>query len=211
MMTEDTGLQRRAMFGVLGGAAALGLSAAAEAAPAGKPAPAGKATEPRQGWATQDGAIRLLAPGKIRSTYDPLSYILIHEAFSRFGIAHDEVQGEILHALFTDDALVQTAKGHGEPFQQIHGRQAIVSNFLNVLSQQRDQRRHCMTNVLIQDLTQETASAIAYGVVTTAADGLRIGASVFYSADLRRAEAGHWRFTRLYIGMDDYAGQPPKV
>lgn len=199
---RSEGAHRRAALGLLGGATLLGMAGAAGAA---------NPTQPRQAWASRDGAVKLQPPSGVATTFDPMSYLLVQEVFARFGIAHDEVQGAVLDALFTDDAELQVAKGHGAPFQTLKGRKIIVGNFLSVLSQQQDQRRHIISNVVVQALTKDEASALAYGVVVTAANGLAVGASVIYSADLRRTPEGHWRFSRLYIGMDDYAGQPPKV
>jgi hypothetical protein len=44
--------------------------------------------------------------------------------------------------------------------------------------------------------------------VTIANDGLSLGATVIYSADLHKGSDGVWRFSRLVIGMDGYAGAP---
>jgi hypothetical protein len=67
-----------------------------------------------------------------------------------------------------------------------------------------------MTNVLVESLAADTASAIAYGIVPVAADGLTLGATVIYVADLSREDDGCWRFSYFYIGLDNYAGQKPK-
>jgi DNA repair protein RadA/Sms len=63
--------------------------------------------------------------------------------------------------------------------------------------------------VQFESLQSDRAVCIAYGVVTIANDGLSLGATVIYSADLVRAPDGLWRFSRLLIGMDGYAGQKP--
>lgn len=197
--------RRMILFTAIAGAAALPF-VKADAAP-----PAAKKTEPRQGWAHKDGRIRMLAPATVSATASPMDYLLIHEAFARYGMAHDEVQIDVLAALFTDDAVLEVAKGSGTPFQTVRGGKAIVANFANVLSQQLDQRRHCFTNILIEKLDGNRASSLAFGLVSVAADGLILGATVFYAADLQRGADGHWRFTRLFIGMDDYVTAPPKV
>ena len=199
--------RRMILFSAIAGAAALPLMGTeAATTPATK-----QKTEPRQAWAHKDGRIRMLAPSAVSATANPMDYLLIHEAFARYGMAHDEVQIDILAALFTDDAVLEVAKGSGKPFQSVKGGKAIVANFANVLSQQLDQRRHCFTNILIEKLEGDEASSLAYGLVSVAADGLILVATVFYAADLKRGPDGHWRFTRLFIGMDDYVTPPPKV
>ncbi len=62
--------------------------------------------------------------------------------------------------------------------------------------------------MVIEELTPETAKALAYGVVTVAADGLTIGATVIYTTELRKEADGAWRFSRFVIGMDDYIRRP---
>jgi ketosteroid isomerase-like protein len=200
-MLDDT--RRRLLFGAIAGAAAVPMIEGVAAAQ-------GRPSEPRQGWASKDGAIKLRTPATVQATADPMAYLLIHEAFARYGIAHDEVAIPVLTALFTDDAVLEVAKGNGKPFQTVRGGKAIVANFANVLSQQRDQRRHCFSNIVIERLSGDAADAIAYGLVSVAADGLILGATVVYNASLRRV-GGHWRFSRLFIGMDDYTTPPPKV
>jgi hypothetical protein len=167
-------------------------------------------TFPEQAWAHKLELVNMLPHGAAQVTDNVLDRLLIHEAFARFGMAHDEARTDVLASLFTSDAVLEVAKGKA-PFQRVVGRDTMVKNFGAVISQQTDQRRHCMTNVLIEKLTAKEASALAYGVVTVAADGIIVGASVIYSGDLRREDDGMWRFTRLLIGMDDYSGKPPDV
>lgn len=169
-------------------------------------------TKPRQGWAHKDGRITMALNGAAKVASDPLAYLQIQEAFCRYGIAHDEVQIPVLDSMFTDDAVLQVAEGSGMPFQTVKGRKSITANFANVLSQQRDQRRHCFSNILVESLTATEATAIAYGLVSVAADGLILGATVIYSATLRRTgKTGAWRFSKLFIGMDAYTTPKPKV
>ena len=64
-----------------------------------------------------------------------------------------------------------------------------------------------MTNIVIDRLSANEATTIAYGIVTIAADGLSLGATVIYSAELRKEADGVWRFSKFVIGMDEYAGR----
>jgi hypothetical protein len=103
------------------------------------------------------------------------------------------------------------AEGQGTPFTRFGGRDEIFSRLTRVVAEQADQRRHVISNVLVEalDLAGGTASALAFGLVSVAADGLTLGASVVYAADLRREGDGCWRFGSLFIGMDAYAGRRP--
>ncbi|MFT3866652.1 MAG: nuclear transport factor 2 family protein [Solirubrobacterales bacterium] len=169
-----------------------------------------QATLPEQAWAHKTGKIDLGPQRPIPAASDPLDRLAIAEAFSRFGIAHDEARLDILATCFTADAVLEVVEGSAEPLALMEGREAILAGIGSVITQQQDQRRHCMANVVIDRLDGEEARALAYGFVSVAADGLSLGASVVYSGDLRREADGAWRFTRFLIGMDNYAGQKPE-
>jgi hypothetical protein len=68
-----------------------------------------------------------------------------------------------------------------------------------------------MTNILIEKLTETECQALAFGVVTGAADGLFLAASVYYKGELRLESDGMWRFNYFFIGMDTYAGRKPDI
>lgn len=199
--------RRALLFQTIGGAAAVPLLAPTVfAAPALGAGP----SEPRQAWAHKDGRIAMRAPSAVTARRDPMDYMMLHEALARYGMAHDELRFDVLREVFTDDALLEVAKGSGTAFQTVRGGKAIVANFASVLSQQGDQRRHCFTNVLVEHLDEDTAQLLAYGLVSVAEDGLTLGATVFYQAGLRKM-SGQWRFARLFIGMEDYTTPVPKV
>lgn len=168
------------------------------------------ATQPRQAWAHVDKKISMRpleaadwSPAAVAAR------LQIAEAFYRFGIAHDEARTDVVGSCFTQDAVFEVARGQGEPFVHDQGRARIIRRITGILAEQADQRRHCITNVLVESLSADRASAIAYGQVSVAADGLTLGASVLYVAELVREADGCWRFSYFYIGMDDYAGARP--
>jgi hypothetical protein len=135
----------------------------------------------------------------------------IAEVFYRFAVTYDEAQIPQLVTCFTENASYEVAQSQAEPFVIFSGRADILANLPAVTRMQGDQRRHLISNVLVEelDLAAGTASAIAYAIVAVAANGLSVGASVIYSARLSREEDGCWRFTNLFIGMDSYAGERP--
>lgn len=163
-------------------------------------------TTPAQAWAHKHGLVNMLRHGEARTTDNVLDRLLIQEAFYRYGIAHDEDRVDVLATLFTDDAVLEIAEGK-QPFQRVEGAAALAANFASAIRQQTDQRRHCVTNVVFENLTETEALVIAYGIVTIAADGLTVGVAVIYTADFRKEADGVWRFSRLFIGMDVYSGK----
>jgi len=169
-------------------------------------------TQPRQAWAHRDGKIDMRPlEAADWSPQAVAARLQIQEAFCRFGTAHDEARADVVGSCFTEDAVFEVAQGQAEPFVHYQGRAEIIRRITGIVAEQADQRRHCITNVLVDKLTADTASAIAYGIVPVAADGLTLGATVIYVADLVREQAdGCWRFSYFYIGMDNYAGQKPR-
>jgi hypothetical protein len=165
------------------------------------------ATAPAQAWAHQSGVVRLKANGPPLANQDLRDRLLIQETFARWGIAYDEARLDVVRTLFTPDAVFEVTLGSAEPIARAVGLDEIVLNVGNSLRQQADQRRHALSNLVIDELSKTRATAIAYGIVTIAADGLKLGATVIYSADLRKEADGVWRFSRFVIGMDDYAGR----
>lgn len=163
--------------------------------------------EPRQSWAHKDGVVKLQKNGVKIENDSALDRLLIQEAFARWGIAHDEGQLEVVRSLFTKDGEVQVMLGSKELLDSANGADNVVKMVANSLGQQQDQRRHAMTNIVIDKLTKNEASAIAYGIVTLANDGLTLGASVIYHGELKKEADGVWRFSKFVIGMDYYAGK----
>jgi hypothetical protein len=171
-------------------------------------------TQPLQAWAHRDGKIsmRPLEP----ADWSPAALAAraqIAEAFYRFAIGHDEARFDVVASCFAIDAVFEVAQGQAKGFTQFQGRDEIFERITRIVAEQGDQRRHLMANVVVEslDLNAGTASALAFSVVTRAADGLSLGASVIYTADLHRQDDGCWRFTYFYIGMDNYAGEKPQA
>ena len=172
------------------------------------------ATFPPQAWAHRQGKVHMrpLAPADWRP--EALgARAQIAEAFYRFGIGHDECRADVAASCFTEDVVYQVALGSAEPFTTFTGRATVEDRLSAIFAEMTDQRRHVISNVLVEelDLTEGTASALAFGTVTVAADGLTLGATVFYTGELRREDDGCWRFSQFFIGMDDFAGRRPKA
>jgi hypothetical protein len=98
-MISDADMNRRRLLAaaVLG---AGGLALESAAARAEGPAPASPGTGsgfPRQAWATKDHRIAVKAPSETSRGGTAKDILLIHEQFGRFGMAHDELQFDVLH------------------------------------------------------------------------------------------------------------------
>lgn len=164
--------------------------------------------EPRQGWASETGILQLSARCPIDAD-GAADFVAVSQVFARYGIAHDEVDALAMADLFAPDAVLEVSLA-GPPFERHDGRDRIVANFCAVAATQQDQRRHAVTNIELTHTSSNTASARAYGIVSAAnGESLTLAASCVYTADLQKDADGLWRFNRLWIGMDDYAGKAP--
>lgn len=171
-------------------------------------------TFPPQAWMSRQGRVDLrpLAPADW-SAEAIAARAQIAEAFYRFGIGHDECRDDVAASCFTEDVTYEVSLGTAEPFTRFTGRETVRERLAAIFAEMTDQRRHLIGNVVLEDLdlAAGTARALAFGVVTVAADGLIVGASVFYVASARREADDCWRFSHFLIGMDDFAGRRPKA
>lgn len=161
-------------------------------------------SSPSRFWAHTGGHIDLKPLGAVPITADQLvDRALISEAFHRFAYAHDENRVDVLESCFTEDAAFSGSHG-ADVFFTVHGREAIGARIGANIPKLYGQRRHCITNITIEAMTESEASALAYCIVPCCADGVEWKAQSFYICDLRKCEDGFWRFSRMLMGMDAY-------
>ncbi|SLN28219.1 hypothetical protein AQS8620_00883 [Aquimixticola soesokkakensis] len=162
----------------------------------------------KQRWAS--AADLLALPPRQAVTPDDLAArAAIGELYARYGIAHDEIDLAAMGDVFTEGGVLEVSIG-GPVFERHTGRAAIVNNFARVTATQSDQRRHAISNVEVTMAGPAQATSRAYGLVSAAnGETLNLVVSCAYTADLIREADGLWRFARLWIGMDDYAGKAP--
>ncbi len=164
-----------------------------------------EASFPAQHWASKFGWVNLRPNGVALESSSVLDRLLIQEAFYRWGIAWDEARLDVVRSLFTEDGELVITRGSDKPTSR-HLGPDVIARYVDAASKvQADQRRHAMSNVVIDRLTANEATTIGYGIVTVAANGLSLGATVIYAAELRKGTDDVWRFSRFVIGMDDYA------
>ena len=160
----------------------------------------------RQGWAHEDKLVEL-GPSQRGQTAQTIDRLMIQEAFSRWGIAFDEGRENVIVSLFQKDGTLEFMKGSGTAMSAIHGAKEIGAFAVKAQKGQGDQRRHLISNVVVESLDGDKALAWAYSVVTATNGGdITIASSVIYRAELQKEPDGIWRFSRFVIGMDAYDG-----
>jgi hypothetical protein len=161
---------------------------------------------PPKFWATDQGLVSLKTLGEVPFTIEQIrDRMLIAEAFNRFAIGHDENRVDVVLSCMADNVEFDGSLGSATPFNGYRGKEALTKQLSTAVGEMYGQRRHAMSNIVIEELTDSTATAYAYGIVTRAAQGLILQASVIYATTLRKEDDGFWRFTRFFIGMDEYA------
>jgi SnoaL-like domain len=164
-------------------------------------------TFPPRFWASKGGLIDVKPLGSLPAHPDQvLDRLLIHEAFDRWSIGHDENLLDVVLSVLTDDVLLEYGIGSAVPDFVIRGKAEVEARLGPNIPTLTGQRRHCITNVLIESYSPTQATAIAYGIVPRAADGYVIQTSVLYRGELRKEADGYWRFSRFFVGCDALAG-----
>ena len=163
---------------------------------------------PTPQWASKGGVLNF-GPNKAEWDDSRTSDVLrIKEVYARWGMYYDECRMDLLSSLFEEDGILEIYVGSGDLAGSFVGVDKVADFLTRTIISQGDQRRHLMTNVLVERLSETEASTIAYGAVLVASQGMSLDISAVYSGDLVKGKDGVWRFCRLAIGMDSYSGSP---
>jgi hypothetical protein len=84
----------------------------------------------------------------------------------------------------------------------IEGREAIADWLGEFWDQQQDQRRHIFTNVIVDDLTETSAVAHAYLLLTASSGAVMTPVTAGPYRLVMRREPDSWRIERLVAGFD---------
>lgn len=157
--------------------------------------------QPAPGWARSTGhaTVSDLGPVDAARAADRLA---ITERVYLYGWGYDERDRDLLAGCFTEDG---TWEGHimgTDAVGPFVGRDALVEFLASFWDEQTDQRRHIFTNVVVSDITDTTAVAHAYLMLTASTGGDMQPVTVGpYRFEMRK-EGGIWRMSRLAAGFD---------
>ena len=164
----------------------------------------GRVKDPRQGWAHADGVISLCLNQPIAPA-QAIDRLMINETFARWGIAWDEGRLDVIRSLFTEHGELLILEATAKPLQHLKGHDAILEHVRRTYATQADQRRHAISNIVLDQLDPSRATALAYGVVTAVKGGqILLGATVVYRGELIKHPTSGWQFEKFFIGMDAY-------
>ena len=153
---------------------------------------------PAPAWAHANGLVALHP----RSGADLDLRGQLVDRLARYCWGFDERRRDILQDCFTQDAVwVGDVMGETRvgPFE---GRDAVVSWLAGFWPHQRDQRRHVVTNVIVEDVGDGSATCLAYLLlVGSSRRSVALEAAGMYRIEYR-LDAGAWRISRLSAGFD---------
>ncbi|HWI22475.1 MAG TPA: nuclear transport factor 2 family protein [Baekduia sp.] len=158
---------------------------------------------PVPAWGAANGLIDLRKPVSTSSSEEALDRLLIAETVNRYGMAYDERREDVLSDCFTEDGVFDGSVAGAFEVGPYEGRDAVVQWLKDIWETQADQRRHCVLNLIVDDLAPESATVTAYMVLTGAENGAaRLITTGFYRLNMAKEDDGIWRIAHFSAGFD---------
>jgi hypothetical protein len=133
---------------------------------------------------------------------EAMDRLAIMERLNRYAWGYDVPDFEMLKDSFTTDAVFLTHMENGAQWGPLHGRSVIVDWMLNVKRGQSGQKRHLITNVAFDELSDVRAIVRCFLMVTTAAEGaVKLTTTGSYRIEMGR-EGDAWRIRKLDLLLD---------
>jgi 3-phenylpropionate/cinnamic acid dioxygenase small subunit len=125
------------------------------------------------------------------------------ELFARYAHTYDEGRLDRLGELFTEDARFEIHGSIGAMPAVMEGRQGIVDHMSARYHETRPaQRRHVITNVVVESEDGDTVHTAAYLLLgTTTDDVLTVPVTGRYTNELRKVD-GRWLIHRQVLRLD---------
>lgn len=130
----------------------------------------------------------------------------IEHVLARWALGYDEGDVPLMESCFTEDATMRMEIGPLDGTQDVMGpyvgRAEVMSLFTDHQGEQKDQRRHVTTNLVIADDRGEEASVVSYlSLFVTDAKGVRLQATGVYRDEFV-CRNGEWRIRERFLHLD---------
>lgn len=129
----------------------------------------------------------------------------IEELLASWAYGYDEREPERMRAAFTDDAVMTMVIGLGydqETMGPYTGIEEVMGLFTDHHGEQRDQRRHVTTNLVILEETEGSASIASYlSLFVTTGNEVRLQATGVYR-DQVVLDGDTWRIKERNLALD---------
>jgi hypothetical protein len=134
---------------------------------------------------------------------DTAARLQIVETLNRYAWGYDTRDLELMGNCFTIDGVFDIELQGHEGWGPYKGRKTIVAWLASVMESQTDQRRHCVTNLVIRELTDSRAVVDSYLVLTAVESGdLRVVCTGTYHDDVI-LEDSVWRIKHKTLKLDN--------
>lgn len=158
---------------------------------------------PAPAWARECGHTSLAPARTAADAGDAVDRALVAERVARYGWSYDERDAAALGECFTGDGIWQGRIMGSQEVGPFAGRAAIVDFLTGFWDEQADQRRHVFTNVVVDSLDGDRATAQAYLLLLASSDErTNVETAGPYRFEAAREEDGIWRLTLLSAGFD---------
>ena len=122
----------------------------------------------------------------------------VDQLFATFAWAIDAREFELLNGVFTADASFVVGITGGDTYGPFEGREAVVDFIATTTKEQRDQRRHVITNLR---LSGESSATAINTLIVVAGGELTVKTAGVYRVELAQ-EDGAWRFVSMDLALD---------
>jgi hypothetical protein len=152
------------------------------------------------GWATTNGLVDVVRPTVRRGQADDIA--AIQATVITYGLSVDQRRFDVMRDLFSDDASFSIVIASGEPIAPVHGGDTIRTWMEDYMVARTDQLRHLMGNIVVSELGEDTATALAYLTLLSSTPAATIVVtSAWYRFGLSLRDAS-WRFDTVLAGFD---------
>jgi hypothetical protein len=150
------------------------------------------------GWAERTGRYDLAAitPAAAVDTEDRLA---ITDVVHRYAWALNHLRADVIEMLLSPDATFNGSFA-GDREWAVAGAPRIAQFLVGYMREVGIQRRHFVTNLLIQGHGPGSATAIAYFLIVSGESPPGLIATGWYAMEVRKSE--RWLISSLYDGVD---------
>jgi hypothetical protein len=129
----------------------------------------------------------------------------VQNTLHRVSFGYDEGDLDLLAEQFASDARMSMRIGHRESPDMIgpfEGRDEILKLHAEARQSQRDQRRHVLSNLILDEVSSAEVVATSYLILLSVADGKMTTLSSGWYRDRLREVDGRWLIQDRYLYLD---------
>ncbi|MCE0764100.1 nuclear transport factor 2 family protein [Pseudonocardia kujensis] len=160
--------------------------------------------DPAPAWVRSAGRVATTGPQAVDTPETAAARQAATDTLHRFAWAFDEHDRESLTACFTEDAVWTATIGGHRDLGTSKGRETVLGWLTAGWPGQTDQRRHIVTNAVVDDLDPANSATVTAMILVTAAENgtFRAVTAGVYRARMRRERDGAWRVARFDASFD---------